>query len=324
MAIEFRCTQCDRLLRTGEGTAGKQAKCPECGAIVTVPDAGAAPPGEAPPPPPGATSGSPFIPSGPKPVAFDPENPYAAPAEYAPAAGGYVPPPGAFAPAIIDFSDVFSRTWAIFKVQWGMCLVVLIIVWAISFAVNMVVWFGVQIIGMAAHDQAVAVMFSLLGEVISTLFGIWIGIGQALYFLKVARGQRAEVSDIFAGGPYFLSVLGATILFALIYLVGLVLCIVPGVIFALMFSQYYYLILDRNVGIMDSLGISKEITTGNKLTLFAIGVVSVLLAFAGLLACCVGLLAVVPFLSLLAPVTYLAMTGQRTADQMLLGQPIAR
>jgi phage FluMu protein Com len=39
MAIEFRCSQCQRLLRTGDDTAGKQAQCPECGAITTIPAA---------------------------------------------------------------------------------------------------------------------------------------------------------------------------------------------------------------------------------------------------------------------------------------------
>jgi ribosomal protein S27E len=42
MAIEFRCTQCHKLLRIGDDAAGKQAKCPECGAILPVPAAGAA------------------------------------------------------------------------------------------------------------------------------------------------------------------------------------------------------------------------------------------------------------------------------------------
>ena len=37
MAIEFRCGQCGRLLRTGDETAGKQAQCPECGALTRVP-----------------------------------------------------------------------------------------------------------------------------------------------------------------------------------------------------------------------------------------------------------------------------------------------
>jgi hypothetical protein len=37
MPIEFFCTQCGRLLRTGDDTAGRQAKCPDCGAIVPIP-----------------------------------------------------------------------------------------------------------------------------------------------------------------------------------------------------------------------------------------------------------------------------------------------
>jgi phage FluMu protein Com len=65
MPIDFRCTQCQRLLRTGDETAGKQARCPECGAIVPIPspqdppsfvpialDGAAAPPSPPPAPPP--------------------------------------------------------------------------------------------------------------------------------------------------------------------------------------------------------------------------------------------------------------------------------
>lgn len=37
MAIEFRCTVCNRLLSTADDKAGRQANCPECGTRVTVP-----------------------------------------------------------------------------------------------------------------------------------------------------------------------------------------------------------------------------------------------------------------------------------------------
>lgn len=55
MAIEFRCSQCNQLLRVPETSAGKNARCPKCQALMQVPSAagfGAAPP---PPPPPGPT-----------------------------------------------------------------------------------------------------------------------------------------------------------------------------------------------------------------------------------------------------------------------------
>lgn len=85
MAIEFRCPQCQKLLRVGDDAAGKQAKCPGCGAQVTVPSA------TAPPPP----TGSPFdggasdpfggLPPVP-PVGSD--NPYAAPLSTSTPMGG--------------------------------------------------------------------------------------------------------------------------------------------------------------------------------------------------------------------------------------------
>ena len=62
----------------------------------------------------------------------------------------------------------------------------------------------------------------------------------ALFMLKVARGQQAEFSDIFSGGPYLLSVFGAGFLFALMVGLGSVLCFVPGVFLALMFGEFYF------------------------------------------------------------------------------------
>jgi DNA-directed RNA polymerase subunit RPC12/RpoP len=37
MPIEFRCSQCGKLLRTGDETAGREAQCPECGALSRIP-----------------------------------------------------------------------------------------------------------------------------------------------------------------------------------------------------------------------------------------------------------------------------------------------
>jgi len=89
-AIEFRCAQCGKLLRTPAETAGKQAKCPECGAISPVPLPGAGAPRVPPPPPPPGPPSSPFAATSPGPGATaDAENPYQAPSQY-----GQMPQPG--------------------------------------------------------------------------------------------------------------------------------------------------------------------------------------------------------------------------------------
>jgi len=37
MPIEFQCTACQTAIRTPDGSEGKSARCPQCGAVVTVP-----------------------------------------------------------------------------------------------------------------------------------------------------------------------------------------------------------------------------------------------------------------------------------------------
>ncbi len=68
MPIDFRCTQCNRLLRTPDESAGRQATCPQCGARLTIPTSGGTPPAEpAPAPAASAEEPNPFAASVPGP-----------------------------------------------------------------------------------------------------------------------------------------------------------------------------------------------------------------------------------------------------------------
>ena len=325
MPIEFRCQQCNRLLRTGDGTAGKQAKCPDCGAVVVVPDGSteASEPGDSPfgaPLPSQSPSGSPF---GSGAAGYQPAdetgNPYQSPSALGTApATAYAQSAGEITPTRIDLEDIFSRTWRIYKEQWGACLAAFVVV----FAINMVLRGPIIFMQMAFDGNDGALVLLNLANIVVILVVVWINLGQMLYFLKIARGQPAELSDLFTGGPYYLRVLGAGILFGLIVVCGYVLLIIPGIILGLMLSQFAYVILDRNVGVMDSLSISKDLMVGNKLTLFLISLVGSVISFVIiLLTCGVGILAVAPFMTLLAPVIYLGVSGQPTADQIAYGPP---
>jgi phage FluMu protein Com len=41
MPIEFACSHCGQILRVGDDTAGKRAKCPKCQSVVPIPAASA-------------------------------------------------------------------------------------------------------------------------------------------------------------------------------------------------------------------------------------------------------------------------------------------
>jgi len=87
MAIEFRCGPCGRLLRTGDDTAGKQAQCPECGALTRVP-APAQPPARSAPPLAPLEAGSPFGPGATTVMTPDADHPYQSPGQLGPAPPG--------------------------------------------------------------------------------------------------------------------------------------------------------------------------------------------------------------------------------------------
>lgn len=136
MPIEFRCSACSKLLRVPDESAGKQAKCPQCQAVMTIPATGASGADKTSPQPfgggqqPAPSSGAPFdlfgsppqapaggfAGSGPAggfaggspaggPTPFSPPEPKPTPgAGYTPAGGfaptgGYTPPTGGYTPS---------------------------------------------------------------------------------------------------------------------------------------------------------------------------------------------------------------------------------
>ena len=108
------------------------------------------------------------------------------------------------------------------------------------------------------------------------------------------------ISEIFTGGKYLIRVIFASLLVTLIAGLGMILLIVPGIILALMLCQFYCLIIDRDMGVIESLEASRTLMRGNKLTLFAVWLVTMICApLAIVLTCCIGFFFVVPFVSLM-------------------------
>ncbi len=86
MPIEFRCNECGKLLRTDDDTVGRQAQCPECGAISTVPSSSTAASEPAASPFAPSAGGNPFG-AGPAAEVESSDNPY-----QSPASATYLPP----------------------------------------------------------------------------------------------------------------------------------------------------------------------------------------------------------------------------------------
>jgi phage FluMu protein Com len=343
MAIEFRCTKCNKLLRTADDTAGKHARCPECSEILAIPAVGVSSPtpqpasgagGFPPPPPSGPAGGSPFDAGPQSPYQPDTGNPYQSPSPFAPLPSMPMGS-GEIRPTIIDLGDVMGRAWTIFKDQWAMCLGALVVVGICNAVFGFMTGRLLPFLNPAfvipkniPPQQLFDVMIQQFPRIyvsgaikgyVDLLFTAWTLTGLGIVYLKIARGQQASIGDVFTGGKYYVNMLLTMIVFNILVQIGLLFLIIPGIILSLMFHQYFYLIIDRNMGIGDSLSMSKEITTGNKMTLFLIGLACAGIGIVAAIPCGLGLFVAAPYFGLMNAVIYLRMTGQPTADQMRMG-----
>jgi uncharacterized membrane protein len=152
-----------------------------------------------------------------------------------------------------------------------------------------------------------------LGSIINVVVSSFIIAGIMNFSLKVARGAPYTFGDLFSGTPFFVSVLVANLVVVIGVSIGLLFLIVPGVILALGLSMTFPLIIDRNLGPIDALTESWKLTDGHKANLFVFMLIAVGLVIAGVCACFVGVLLVMPLLYIAHMYIYLKLTGQPVA-----------
>lgn len=330
MTIEFHCPHCDRSLKTADDKAGRKAKCPGCSQIVTVPqpappqddefdfgtadfsyEESAAPVVGAPPPvarrKKGSTKTCPMCGGQ---VKADATRCRYCGEELKPETGG------ARGHRTIEAGDILSRAWTIYKAQFGTCvggiLLGNIIINLASAPANVLSEMIEN--GAFRQDQVgliLAVQFVLV--LLAFCVQMFIGLGQNMLLLKIARGEHAEVGDLFKGGPYLLRMIGNSILFGLMLTIGFLMLIIPGIFVALMFWPYVYVLIDQDAPGIQPLARAKDITSGNLGAVFVLGLAGFGINLLGVLACCVGLIFSIPLSMLVFAVAYVAMTGQRTA-----------
>lgn len=136
--------------------------------------------------------------------------------------------------------------------------------------------------------------------------------GMITIALKVAKGNETKFTDFFSTLNLFPSYLWGWILYGIAVVVGLILLIIPGIIFAVMFSLWAYFIIDRSATGYQSLVLSKDAVYGVKWDLLLLFVISFFLNLFGLLLLGIGLLVTAPITILAWTYAYLTLTQEVT------------
>jgi hypothetical protein len=236
-------------------------------------------------------------------------NPYASPA------GGAAYNTSTFATAdgpitnvVVPLDPIMNHAWRVWQANLGILVGVTLIVMVITYAIVIPLGFLQAVLEREAPEFVPFV--ALFGNIFSNVVQIFLGIGQASISLKICRGQPATIGDLFGGGPRFLPVLGASLLAGIAFAVGFMLCIVPGILLAIWFWPFYFLVVENKSPVMDSFGLASKVTEGNRGTTVILWLVSVGIIIVGLLAFCVGIILAAPLVSVLWATAYLMMSGQ--------------
>jgi uncharacterized membrane protein len=115
----------------------------------------------------------------------------------------------------------------------------------------------------------------------------------AFYLAAHDNPETADLSSLWHPQPFW-KYLGMSILLTLAIAIGLVLLIVPGIIFALMFMFAPLLVIERQLGPIDALNESNRITRGHKWQLLGLSALLFLINLLGLIALVVGILVSIP------------------------------
>lgn len=224
------------------------------------------------------------------------------------------PVPGA---APFQVGDAFSYGWKKFQEYLGPILIAMLLFLVVGALVNFIAslfagGFGeitdVDDIGVGMFFSFGTLVFSLLSALVSLLIQAAVVRGA----LDITKGERIDLNT-FLSTENLGQIVLAAILLAIGTAIGLVLCIIPGLIL-IFYSQFtYQFIIDKGLPAWDAIKASFDLVNRNVGTVIVLFLASILAFFIGAILCGIGLLVTIPVTIIATAYAYRMMTGQSVA-----------
>lgn len=136
--------------------------------------------------------------------------------------------------------------------------------------------------------------FGIIWAIMSTIVSTAVQIAVTKIILDLHDKKPLNLAYFYTLYHLIFNYFIASIIYGFIVVVGFLLLIVPGIIWAIKFQFYSFLIVDKGIGILDSLRQSSQMTEGVRMNLFLFGLLLILINLLGALALGIGLLISIP------------------------------
>ncbi len=207
--------------------------------------------------------------------------------------------------------DVIGESWNLVKPALGQWVVAILIAGAVMFGVSLVSTilqrpFAPQPGNPPGAGFYLALLFTqIIGFIVNTVVIAGL-IKMAIAHVKTgvaSIGEMMSVTNVI--GP----VLVGALLTGLVTYLGILLCIIPGIIASLGLCMTQPLIVDKNMGGVDAMKRSWEVMKPQLGSVFVLGLVLTLLNAVGAIACFVGLFVTYPISIVAVALVYRDMFG---------------
>ncbi len=109
-----------------------------------------------------------------------------------------------------------------------------------------------SLLGWVTGRGAAASFLSII-RVAYTILIVWpVDYGVSFSYLRAARGDRLEIKNMFEAFQNYWDAVLAALLVAVIVIIGFILLIVPGIIFACKLAFTPYLVVDRKMAVIEA------------------------------------------------------------------------
>jgi uncharacterized membrane protein len=139
-----------------------------------------------------------------------------------------------------------------------------------------------------------SLIFYFVFNLVFWIMGLIVSLGFLHITVLLASGVNASFSDLFSKAGKIFNCFISSILCGIIVALGFILFIVPGIIFAIRFQFFQYLIIEGNLGPIQALEASWNITKGETMNLIIFWILVLLVNVLGALALGIGLFVTLP------------------------------
>lgn len=183
---------------------------------------------------------------------------------------------------IFSKEEAVKTGWSLMKMHLGFAV--------IAYAIYFGIVTGIGLMQSGIENMLGKGLLSFNIMIISYLISFLLVIGLIKIFLDLYDGKKAELSDLFTNFDQYFNYLICNLLVTLIFLGGLLLFVVPGIVWALKYQFAPYLVIDKKMKPLEAIKKSGKMTYGHKMNLFLFWFVAFGVLILGLLCCCIGAL----------------------------------